>query len=72
MCSVKVFVPVLLGLNYEMQKHHLASEGYKAPLQVSVQLLCPFAGIICKNMNFCSTQERVWAIQENIHTLTFW
>ena len=28
-------MPVLLGLNREMQKAHLASDEYKAPLQVS-------------------------------------
>ena len=34
MILCQVFTPVLLGLNQEMWKHHLASDGYKVPLQV--------------------------------------
>lgn len=34
----QVFVPVLLGLNREMQKQHLASDEYKAPLQALSRL----------------------------------
>lgn len=34
----EVFLPVLLGLNQEMHKHHLASDNYKAPLQALSKL----------------------------------
>lgn len=34
----EVFVPVLLGLNREMQRHNLASDRYKAPLQALSKL----------------------------------
>lgn len=45
---LKVFMPVLLGLNSEMQKHHLASDRYKAPLQVSIRSTYSFTSIILR------------------------